>query len=123
MKLMTLISMVVLTTGSLALADVSQDLYRCNEATSNVAIKECVSGIFEREDARLNVSYQAAMKRQPDAEARALLRRAERAWISFQDAQCIFEGDSMRGGTGRGLVEISCRLQLTSARADQLGLL
>jgi uncharacterized protein YecT (DUF1311 family) len=46
------------------------------------------------------------------------LREAERLWISFRDADCLFFG--LGEGTVAGVAAAQCLLNLTEARAREL---
>lgn len=50
----------------------------------------------------------------------ASLVASKAAWEAHRDAQCTYEWSEYAGGTMRGIVAVSCRLQLTAERCAYL---
>ncbi|MBL4927713.1 DUF1311 domain-containing protein [Tabrizicola sp. KVB23] len=48
------------------------------------------------------------------------LREAQRAWITFRDAECKAEGYPMRGGSAEPLLVYGCMAALTRERTETL---
>jgi len=48
------------------------------------------------------------------------LRKAERAWVAFADAECDFRMSGEAGGMDAPLVYNTCRLELIARRTDDL---
>ena len=69
-------------------------------------------------DKRLNAAYQRALKEAQSDKQRDQLRKAQRLWIQYRDANCeyyeLYEGTIARiyGGV--------CMLDLTRTRAEEL---
>jgi uncharacterized protein YecT (DUF1311 family) len=109
--------------------------YHCSapETQSQLEMNMCAEVDFERADADLNRIYreEVASAQQADREIDAsdhrptsevVLRQAQRAWIAFRDAQCIYEGyGEARGGSMEPMVYSGCRARLTRERIAQLG--
>jgi uncharacterized protein YecT (DUF1311 family) len=105
---------------------------RCPDAQTQLDMNFCAERDFERADAELNRVYRQAIDgaRQDDGgisagdhrpTAQAVLREAQRAWVTFRDAQCTFEGYAeARGGSMEPMVEALCRARLTRERTAQL---
>lgn len=84
---------------------------------SNPEILSCVAGFLDREDARLNRAYKAALTRMRPAQ-QDQLRREQRQWIKARDAECEAE---LEGGGGQASIYATvCVLRLTETRADDL---
>ncbi|NDW07578.1 lysozyme inhibitor LprI family protein [Jiella pacifica] len=96
-----------------------------------------INGCYDREaeawDKVLNENYQAAMKDASsyDAEAKenggdpqaaAGLKKAQRAWIAFRDAECDRLYARNMDGTIRFTVYAACQNRMTAERAIELGL-
>ena len=76
---------------------------------------------LDKADARLNEDYRALMGTlSEDEEGTARLKRAQRAWIAFRDAECTFNAQWTEGGTIHSRIVAGCMADLTEQRADQL---
>jgi uncharacterized protein YecT (DUF1311 family) len=76
---------------------------------------------FTKADAELNAVYRKLQSRKnDDAQAGKLLIAAERAWVSFRDAECEFDAADNLGGSIYPMVYSGCLERLTQARIDQL---
>jgi uncharacterized protein YecT (DUF1311 family) len=91
----------------------------CSDAISNYDMKVCESKNLDEQDKRLNDLYKKLMAKN-DKEGQAKLKSAQRAWMAYRDAECEYAADSMRGGTGEGLVALGCLSGKTKDRADEL---
>ena len=80
------------------------------------AMAACLGAEYERQDARLNRAYQAAMARQDEAQ-KGQLRQAQRAWIRYRDESCR---EGATGGTIDRLNGPSCMIERTKQRAGEL---
>lgn len=94
-----------------------EEAQTCPDAVSTVDIVDCLDELYEGEDARLNTAYRAAIE-PLEGDQRTLLRDAQRAWLAFRDANCLFyrSGD----GTIAAIEGSSCMVDVTRARADEL---
>lgn len=102
----------------------------CTNPTSTVEMNICADRDFATADAALNAAYQKALKRIPShasdppfdaARFEAALRRSQRAWIAFRDAECkdhvpMFWG----GGTGTTVAVLGCMIDMTKSRTREL---
>jgi uncharacterized protein YecT (DUF1311 family) len=109
--------------------------YHCTapETQSQLEMNMCAELDFERADLDLNRVYREEVEsaRQADREiersdqratSEAVLRQAQRAWLTFRDAQCTYEGyGEARGGSMEPMVYSACRSRLTRERIAQLG--
>ena len=74
---------------------------------------------YKKSDAELNRVYKKLMAKQ-DATGAAKLRKSQRAWIAFRDAEMAFAGDEFRGGSAEPLSIYGAGNRLTQARIKQL---
>ncbi len=107
---------------ALVLAATTQ-LDRClneGEAARGVtpAMSACFVADYQRADAQLNATYNAAMKRIPVAR-RAVLRASQRAWIRKRDAACPID-DRPGVGTIETLNHPACLTKQTTRRNSWL---
>jgi len=75
---------------------------------------------FARADADLNKTYQAVLKKLPDAESKQKLKEAQRAWIASRDAEATRAADEVRGGSMAPTLRYETMTELTRQRIKQL---
>ena len=75
---------------------------------------------FARADADLNKTYQAVLKKLPDAESKQKLKEAQRAWIASRDAEATRAADKVRGGSMAPTLRYETMAKLTQERVKQL---
>jgi uncharacterized protein YecT (DUF1311 family) len=78
---------------------------------------ECLKAKTAQWDKRMNIAYQQALK---DAAAKQQdqLRAAQRLWIQYRDANCLYYG--LGEGTIARLDAGECMRSMTEARAKEL---
>jgi len=84
--------------------------------TSNMI--DCIVAETHRQDVRLNKVYKAFME-ELSVERKKQLQIAQRAWITYRDANCNFYFDP-DGGTIARVNSNSCFMSETAARAKEL---
>ncbi|WP_304170736.1 lysozyme inhibitor LprI family protein [Phenylobacterium aquaticum] len=98
----------------------SAQFEECSNAPNSTtySLRECYGAELKRQDARLNAAYAEALST-IDSAGKLKLRAAQRAWITFRDADCqaVF---ASYGGTMAPMMEDQCQLDRTSQRADDL---
>ena len=101
----------------------------CNNAVAQADLNACAESDFEAADKDLNATYRAAMKsmRETDADleddmkgAEAALKKAQRAWIDYRDANCEAYGFQARGGSMEPMLVSGCKAELTRQRTKDL---
>lgn len=80
---------------------------------------QCTDRELQQYDRKLNRVYRELMQRLPPEE-RQRLREADRAWITYRDRECDFEGFEMRGGSGEALLVAGCLVTKTRERIRDL---
>ena len=78
---------------------------------------ECLKAKTAQWDKRLNIAYQRALKDAVPAQ-RDPLRTAQRLWIQYRDANCLYYG--MGEGTIARLDAGECMRSMTETRAKEL---
>lgn len=89
----------------------------CDGGTSDMV--KCLADATAKWDKRLNAAYQGALKdKETPAAQREQLRKAQRLWLQYRDANCGYyalgEGSISRLNAG------SCLFDMTKARAKEL---
>ncbi len=99
----------------------SNEHNRCLKISGGIDRKmvECISTEFERQDRTLNDTYRQ-LTTKLESENRNALKRAERAWVAFRDAQCGFEYAEQGEGTLAPVVLVDCKLKMTIVRNREL---
>ena len=82
---------------------------------------QCTADEVERQKALLNIEYKALL-RQTDPRDKEALERAQKAWLTFRDAECKAKSDSIdrAGGNGGWDASMTCMLRHLLSRRDQL---
>jgi len=108
-------AMVSVTTPAL-----SQDCAPTDD--SQMCLNQRAGAEYKSADDNLNKTYGEIVKRlADDAEGRKMLQAAQRAWIAFRDAECVFANDHSKDGSIYPLLMGQCLTGLTQTRTDQLG--
>ncbi|MDQ4088072.1 MAG: lysozyme inhibitor LprI family protein [Pseudomonadota bacterium] len=106
--------------------------YNCDDPQYQAEMNRCAGLDFERADAELNALWREVIARAREADrdinreydqaptSEEVLRQAQRAWISFRDAHCTYEGHEARGGSMETMLYEGCRARLTRERIAQL---
>lgn len=92
---------------------------QCEDAKSTLQINECLAKELKKADAELNSVYHSFVKRLEPDDA-ILLRKAQRAWLGYRDAQCQAEHALWGGGTGGPAALMNCKLELTRQRTTEI---
>jgi uncharacterized protein YecT (DUF1311 family) len=110
------------------IAKINKDQAAChNKATSNAAMKRCEGAALGAADEILNREYKKITKSLTKAssdkygmEIHQRLVEAQRAWVSFRNANCTLKATEMLFGSGEGLILLSCFTEMTKARILEL---
>ncbi|MBZ9679169.1 lysozyme inhibitor LprI family protein [Mesorhizobium sp. ESP6-5] len=114
MRRILLSSLVVLAASSAARG---QECDRSDDSQQMMNI--CAGEDYQAADARLNAAYQALIG-SDDADGKRLLQVAQRAWISFRDAECAHNTAASQGGSIHAMEVSQCLTRLTNDRIKQL---
>ncbi|MDH6259246.1 lysozyme inhibitor LprI family protein [Bradyrhizobium sp. BR13661] len=110
-----LLVIVLCILASAAKAGDQGDPRSCDGSTAEMV--ECLKAQTAQWDKRMTVAYQQAMKNAADAQ-RDQLRAAQRLWIQYRDANCLYYG--MGEGTIARVDAGECLRRMTEARAREL---
>jgi uncharacterized protein YecT (DUF1311 family) len=103
----------------------------CAKAMTQRDLSECADLRFQEADREMNAQWRVTLAalRKADKEiagdgygppsAQRLLD-AQRAWLTYRDAQCLVEGEYARGGSMRPMLESQCKATLTGERTETL---
>jgi uncharacterized protein YecT (DUF1311 family) len=84
----------------------------------------CLSKIYQKSDSELNAVYRSVLKgfgdySNPNRHVEDL-RKAERRWIAYRDAQCKARYHLFEGATGGPIEELRCLIEMTDKRTAEL---
>jgi uncharacterized protein YecT (DUF1311 family) len=99
-------------TGSAAMANDN-----CAKASDQATMNECADKAFKAADADLNKLYKEIRNRlKDDADTAKLLVSAQKAWIAYRDAECVFTSAASAGGSIYPMIVSQCRDGITRKR-------
>ena len=89
---------------------------------SGVQLQMTICTLYKHyeKDVALNVTYQRLIRKLEKQTSREELRAAQRAWVTFRDAQCRFETAAWEGGSARAMINAACLSVMTVERTKQL---
>jgi uncharacterized protein YecT (DUF1311 family) len=91
----------------------------CRDAASQAEMNVCASKAYEKADAELNAAYRE-LKERAQEETAKLLVAAQRAWVTFRDAECAFAASGSAGGSVQPMVVSNCLEDITRKRTTEL---
>ena len=91
----------------------------CADPQNQAEINQCAGEEWQAADDELNMIYKKLVSR-IDSVYEPELRKAQRAWVTFRDAECEFESMGWEGGSGRPGVQAGCLTRLTKERTSKL---
>jgi len=93
----------------------------CGNPTTQRAMNECAANAFKKTDAKLGAAYKEIMSRlKGDDEKIELLKKAERAWIIFREAECNFSASGAEQGSIYPTIVSMCFDDVTKKRIVDL---
>lgn len=118
-------ALVLMGSPVLAQEDLCGDLSRATQTELNT----CAFRGWEAADAALNEAYGAAVaeargrderRGREEGGAEEMLCRAQRAWVSYRDADCDVEASFFEGGSAEPMTLYGCMTQHTEDRTARL---
>jgi uncharacterized protein YecT (DUF1311 family) len=93
----------------------------CSHASDQATLTACANASFKASDAELNsVFRQIEGRLAHDEHAKGLLVSAQRAWITFRDAECAFSTSATTGGSAHPMAQATCMGAITQDRVKEL---
>lgn len=115
------IAVVHLSTTAGAEQSSSAEHQRCIAESGGVTVQmlDCLGAELERKDAELNDLW-AKVPAAIGSDAMTPVRKAQRAWIAFRDAQCEAASSLTGDGSLSAIAYSSCVLEMTEDRVSEL---
>lgn len=104
----------------------------CYATVTQSELNQCAFEDWKEQDSHLNAAWVKAMgvMKEIDVElpekdrgAADLLRKGQKAWITFRDDTCAAEGYLMHGGSAEPMLVYGCMSRLTNLRTQDLNLI
>ena len=93
----------------------------CDQPQNTKEINECASQRLEAAEAELAQYLEACFKHNArDLTLVKSIKAAQKSWESYRSAHCDSVGTHWRTGTIRGLMYLSCEINLTKQRTHEL---
>ena len=116
--------MLLKTTGLfslLLLIPAAQAATSCEQANTQSAMNECAASAYKKSDAELNRVYKEVRAGLKDNKQMTdKLVKAQRAWVTFRDAECGFQAARTTGGSVHAMVVSMCLDDVTRTRTQAL---
>ena len=87
----------------------------CANANNQIEMNTCAAEQYKTADAKLNDTYQNALKRAAPTQ-RDLLKKAQVAWITLRDADCALISSGTEGGSIQSMITSQCLTDKTNER-------
>jgi uncharacterized protein YecT (DUF1311 family) len=92
---------------------------QCKDVVCTKEMRDCMEPEWKKSNAELNRVYQESLKKLKPEQA-AFLKKAQRAWLTYRDAECEADYKMSPGGTAAPLALTPCRVTLTQERTKTL---
>ena len=112
-------TLILAALAALALTTVPAAADPCDQMRTQEQSNACAESDYKAATAEINRLYNDTLAKY-DAKNQTLLRTAERAWITFRDAECAFRNAGNAGASTWPMVHFSCLAELTRKRIDEL---
>ena len=113
-------SFLIIIRGSAIAAILASLLIPQVHAQTQAAMNAQARSEFVQAAAELNRTYEALLTKLPDAEGKEKLKKAQRAWLAFRDAEAAFAADKVRAGSMAPTLRYETMTELTRQRIKQL---
>ena len=107
----------------------AEDVLDCENPVTQSDMTQCAALDFSKADKELNkvwpkykTTAEAADKDTGKHEYANALLASQRAWLAYREAQCIWQGFDMHGGSGEPMLYYGCQARLTTERIKELAM-
>ena len=87
----------------------------CANANTQIEMNTCAAEQYKAADAKLNETYQNALKRAAPTQ-RDLLKKAQISWITLRAADCALLSSGTEGGSVQAMITSQCLTDKTNER-------
>ena len=115
-RIMCAASMLLMLSAAAFAGDAGDPDQSCDGSTAEMV--DCISAKTARWDKRMTIAYQQALKTAASPQQHDQLRAAQRLWIQYRDANCLYY--DLGEGTIAKVDAAECVRSMTEARAHEL---
>ena len=115
-RIMCAASMLLMLSSAAFAGEAGDPEQSCDGSTAEMV--DCNSAKTARLDKRMTIAYQRALKNAASAQQHDQLRAAQRLWIQYRDANCLYY--DLGEGTIAKVDAAECVRSMTEARAREL---
>jgi uncharacterized protein YecT (DUF1311 family) len=115
-KIMCAAAMLVMLSAAAFANETGDPDQSCDGSTAEMV--NCLGAKTARWDKRMTIAYQQALKNAVSPQQHDQLRAAQRLWIQYRDANCLYY--DMGEGTIAKVDAAECTRSMTEARAREL---
>jgi uncharacterized protein YecT (DUF1311 family) len=91
---------------------------KCDNVQRDDLLQDCLASELATFDKELNAAY-AKLRGGMEKDTKDMLTKAQKLWVSLRDADCDFEAESHKGGTGYQAVYLQCQINKTQQRIKE----
>jgi uncharacterized protein YecT (DUF1311 family) len=92
----------------------------CKDPRTTVEMKKCAWERLKSADAELNRVYNNLIGKIDDPQHKALLVKAQTAWIKYRDLNTNFESYFYNGGSAKEQIKVYAMARMTEARSQEI---
>lgn len=114
-----IVSFIVILCGFQSKAEAQGHSLYCSQAESTAASQKCLQRHLDTAQNRLNGIYQG-LNKVVEGEALTALKELQANWLTYRDAECMWEASLSENPSLKRMNELSCLARITEDRADIL---
>jgi len=116
---LVIVALSLLTVGLVPSPAGAQAEPDCTAPQNTVEMHYCADQAYQAADADLNHVWRS-MRGHLSKDEKALLLKAQRAWLKFRDANCDFAASPYLGGSIHPVILLTCLETMTRERTEEL---
>ncbi|WP_333666295.1 lysozyme inhibitor LprI family protein [Acinetobacter guillouiae] len=93
----------------------------CSNIDSSTDKRECLQKKLDIVDKQLLTTYQESLKK-TSPESKQQLVKAQRLWVQFKEADCLYDASRVDDRTGFASNQLSCLINKSTSREKELHL-
>ena len=91
----------------------------CGNVLNQEKLITCLGDEYSNVDKNLNITY-TKLRKSISNSGSEKLKEAQKSWLIFRDKDCEFQASAAEGGQAYQPLYISCQIEKTTTRTDEL---